>query len=204
MGIELFAQKASPASSIVFDLWANKAQKYFWASISLVTYHHPVYNGGTEFSHCSRPHNSSTLLHPCSKPWDYTASQHSASNALEEKKRLATSSYTFKAWISQKRKQWVRNGKRKVYFCFRVTELGSTLLHDILKYFRCYRGSLFTTAVADLSQQEILLTYNSSKGGLHIQRAVVLDCPWRSSFPAFICLSLFHDIPSKMSLFYCL
>lgn len=29
MGIEPFAQKASPASSKVFDLWANKAQKYF-------------------------------------------------------------------------------------------------------------------------------------------------------------------------------
>lgn len=68
--------------------------------------------------------------------------------------------------------------KEKSTSTLEVAELGSTLLCDFLKYFRCYRGSLFTNAVGDLfPAREILMTYNASEGGFHILRAIVLDGP---------------------------
>lgn len=68
--------------------------------------------------------------------------------------------------------------KEKFTSTLEVAELGSTLLCDFLKCFRCYRGSLFTNAVGDLlPAREVLMTYTSSEGGFHILRAIVLDSP---------------------------
>lgn len=129
-----------------------------------------------------------TTLHICTQvPNHETMQPHNEVSVAHFKRgqeRSAASLNTSKVlWASQKGKQWVRNGKRRVYFYFRSHWTGKHLLSVILKYFHCNGASLFTNTVGELfPARENLMTHNSSKGGYHIQWAIVLDSPWHSSF----------------------
>lgn len=93
--------------------------------------------------------------------------------------------------------------KEKFTSTLEVAESASTLSCDFLKYFHCYRRSLFTNTVGNLfPAREVLMTYNSSEGGFQI---LELLCWTVHDEPVpCICLSLFHNILSKSLLLYCL